>query len=93
MKPEPAAPLRVGLVREELPADLFEGFDSRPDVRVASQTKDRHEAGAPARMDALAWAVEITLKSGPDGAPDGAGRGAHQGRPCLEAPAPARFAP
>jgi hypothetical protein len=79
--PAPAKPseqtVRVRLVCEGLPADRFEGFDSRHDTRVELQTKDSHEAGVPAGKDALAWTTEIVVKTGLDGALDFAGPAVH----------------
>jgi hypothetical protein len=69
--------LAVRLVCDGLPADRFEGFDGRSDIRVELQTKDGHEAGSPAGKDALAWTTEITVKSGADGQPDFAGPAVH----------------
>lgn len=70
-------PLRVRLVCEGLPADRFEGFDGRRDIRVELQTKDGHESGTPEGDDSLAWTTEITVKTGPDGALDFAGPAVH----------------
>jgi hypothetical protein len=67
----------VRLVCEGLPANRFDGFDGRRNIRVELQTKDGHEAGTPAGRDALAWTTEITVKPGPDGAPDFAGPAVH----------------
>ena len=75
---KPSKPfVRVRLVCEGLPAHRFEGCDGRRDIRVELQTKDGHEAGTPAGRDALAWTTEITVKTGPDGAPDFAGPAVH----------------
>jgi len=73
----PKPTVRVRLVCEGLPADRFEGFDGRRHVQVELQTKAGFEAGTPAGKDALAWTTEITVKSGPDGAPDFAGPAVH----------------
>ncbi len=70
-------PLRVRLVCEGLPADLFEGFDGRRHIQVDLQIKDGFRAGLPAGNGALAWTTEITVKPGPDGAPDFAGSAVH----------------
>jgi hypothetical protein len=67
----------VRLVCEGLPADRFEGFDGRRHIQVELQTKDGFQAGLPVGNDALAWATEITVKSGPDGAPDFVGPAVH----------------
>lgn len=69
--------VRVRLVCEGLPADCFEGFDGQRHIRVELQTKDGFQAGLPVGNDALAWATEIAVKSGPDGAPDFAGPAVH----------------
>ena len=75
-KPTPST-LTVRLVCEGLPADRFEGFDGRRDIRVELQTKDGHEAGLPAGKDALAWTTLVTVKTGADGQPDFAGPAVH----------------
>ena len=67
----------VRLVCEGLPANRFDGFDGRRNIRVELQTKDGHEAGTPAGRDALAWTTEITVTPGPGGAPDFAGPAVH----------------
>ena len=75
---KPSSPtLRVGLVCEGIPTLRFEGFEGRHDIRVELQTKDGHEASTPADKNALAWTTEITVKAGPDGAPDFAGPAVH----------------
>jgi hypothetical protein len=75
---QPVKPtVRVRLVCEGLPAHHFNGCDGRRDIRVLLQTKDGHETGSPAGKDALGWTTEITVKSGPDGAPDFAGPAVH----------------
>jgi hypothetical protein len=69
--------VRVRLVCEALPADLFEGFDGRRHIQVDLQIKDGFQAGLPAGNGALAWATEITVKPSLDGAPDFAGPAVH----------------
>lgn len=64
---------RFRVVCEGISSDRFEGFDGRNDIRVALQTKDGHVAGTPAGPDALGWTTEVSVKTGPDGAPDFAG--------------------
>lgn len=73
----PKPTVRVRLVCEGLPADRFEGFNGRRHIQVELQTKEGYEAGSPAGNDALAWATEITVKSGADGAHDFAGPAVH----------------
>ena len=65
------------IVCEGIPAHRFEDCDGRHDIRVALQTKVGHIAGTPAGPDALAWTTEVTVKAGPDGAPDFAGPAVH----------------
>lgn len=67
----------VRLVCEGLPADRFEGFDSRSGIRVELQTKEGYEAGLPAGKDAMAWTTTVTMKTVADGQPDFAGLAVH----------------
>ncbi len=71
------ATVRVRIVCEGLPANRFEGFDSRRNLLVTLQTKDGFALPTPAGKDALAWTTEITVKTDAEGQPDFSGLAVH----------------
>ena len=69
--------VRVRIVCEGLPADRFEGCDSRRNILVTLQTKDGFAKPTAAGKDALAWTTEITVKPDSEGQPDFSGPAVH----------------
>ncbi len=69
--------VRVRIVCEGLPANRFEGFDSRRNILVTLQTKDGFALPTPAGKDALAWTTEVSVKTDAEDQPDFSGLAVH----------------